>query len=291
MPQAWHDRTMTTDAERETHDPAPEQRDEATAATSTATTQDRDSGEWYVARMDEVDALPGSAETRARSYALLDLTPGDTVVDVGCCSGRAVAELDALGCRAIGIDLLARALEIAADRHPEGDFRIGSVFDLPLADGEAAGYRADKLYHLIPDQQAALAEARRVLAPGGRIVLTGPEWDAVTVDADDLPLTRRIIHGRADQFPDLLFTRRARRHLLDAGFDDVAVDVQTSVITTPAALPILRTFAHIATVHDTVTTDEAEVWLAEQEKRAAEDRLLLAIPVWMVSGRRGSLAS
>jgi SAM-dependent methyltransferase len=256
------------------------------AQTAEQAEQARESGEWYVARMDEVDRLPGSAEARARSYDLLRLARDAAVVDVGCCSGRAVAELDRRGHRGVGVDLNARAVEIARERHPSGDFRVGSIFELPLPDAAMAGYRADKLYHLIPDQQAALAEARRVLAPGGRLVLAGPEWDAVIVDADDLPLTRRIIHGRADQFPDLRFTRRARRELLDAGFEDVAIEVQTNIITDASALSILRTFAHIATVHEAVTPAEAESWLADQDTRLADDRLLLAVPIWFATGTR-----
>jgi SAM-dependent methyltransferase len=246
----------------------------------------RESGEWYVARMDDVDAMQGAAEARTRSYELLDLAPGAAVVDVGCCSGRAVAELDARGHRGIGVDILPRVVEIAEERHPGGDFRVGDVYDLPLADGEVTGYRADKVYHLIDDQQAALAEARRVLAPGGRIVLVGPEWDAVTVDADDLALTRRIVHGRADQFPDLRFTRRARRHLREAEFEDVAVEARTTVLTDATALPVLETFAHIASVHEAVSQEEADRWLAEQRQRAADDRLLVGFPIWFATGRR-----
>ena len=115
--------------------------------------RDRESGDWYVARMDEVDAMDGAAETRARSYDVLRLAPGAPVVDVGCCSGRAVAELDGRGHHAIGVDLQPRVVEVAAERHPTGDFRVGSAYDLPLADAEAAGYRADKVFHLLDVQE------------------------------------------------------------------------------------------------------------------------------------------
>ncbi|MEV7040340.1 methyltransferase domain-containing protein [Amycolatopsis sp. NPDC051061] len=39
----------------------------------------------------------------------------------------------------------------------------------------ARGYRADKVLHELADLAAAVAEARRVLAPGGRAAATAPE--------------------------------------------------------------------------------------------------------------------
>ncbi|MFG1708682.1 methyltransferase domain-containing protein [Nonomuraea sp. M3C6] len=46
-------------------------------------------------------------------------------------------------------------------------FRVGDAYDLPLEDGTVAGYRADKVFHDLPDTEKARAEARRVLVPGG----------------------------------------------------------------------------------------------------------------------------
>ncbi|MFE1933404.1 hypothetical protein ACFW95_24200 [Streptomyces sp. NPDC059474] len=54
---------------------------------------------------------------------------------------------------------------------------------------------------LVPQDVAALAEARRVLVPGGRVVLVGQDWEALVVDADDAALTRTIVHARAGLVP------------------------------------------------------------------------------------------
>jgi ubiquinone/menaquinone biosynthesis C-methylase UbiE len=66
-----------------------------------------------IKRLDLADAAPGAAELRARSYDLLHLDRGATVVDVGCGSGRAVAELVERGTRATGIDPSPTMLEAA----------------------------------------------------------------------------------------------------------------------------------------------------------------------------------
>ncbi|HET6314915.1 MAG TPA: methyltransferase domain-containing protein [Chloroflexota bacterium] len=83
-----------------------------------------------------------------------------------------------------GIDLDPAMLAAARSRFPDIDVRAADATNLPLGDGQAPGYRADKLYHILSDPHAALAEARRVLRPGGRIVLRGQDWDAVVIDSD-----------------------------------------------------------------------------------------------------------
>ena len=55
--------------------------------------------------------------------------------------------------------------------------------------------------HVLDDPARAAGEARRVLAPGGRIVLIGQDWDTFVIDADDAALTRTIVHARADLVP------------------------------------------------------------------------------------------
>src|SRR5581483_6417499 len=131
------------------------------------------------------DALPGAAELGRRSYEPLALAPGDVVADIGCGTGLAAAELAAAGGTAIGVDLGEEMIAVARERHPEASFRVADACDLPFGDGELSGYRADKVYHMLPDPAAALAEARRVLEPGGRLVLLGQDWDGMLVDAAD----------------------------------------------------------------------------------------------------------
>src|SRR5215207_1558468 len=100
--------------------------------------------------LDAADTLPGAARLRARTYELLRLAPGATVVDVGCGTGRAVAELAGRGASAIGVDLDPAMLAAAHARFPDIDVRAADAADLPLPDGQARGYRAEKVYHVLP---------------------------------------------------------------------------------------------------------------------------------------------
>lgn len=219
--------------------------------------------------LDAFDELPQAVDLRNRSYRDL----GDTVVDVGCGGGRAVGELAGLGVKAIGVDVDPEMIAVAAQRWPAGEFRLGDATALPLDDASVTGYRADKVLHALADPAAALAEATRVLRPGGRAVLTGQDWDAMVVDSSDPARTRALIHARADALPHPRVARQYRNLLLESGFRDVTVEGQLGVFTGEWALPLLANIAE-------------GPWLDDQVDRAARDRLFVAIPVFLATGVR-----
>ncbi len=219
--------------------------------------------------LDAFDDLPQSRKLRERSYEAL----GDTVVDVGCGAGRAVGELAARGARAIGVDLDPAMLEVAAERWPTAEFHVADATDLPLEDGSVTGYRADKLLHALAEPERAVAEARRVLAVNGRAVLLGQDWDTFLIDSDDPELVRTLVHARADRLPHPRVARRYRNLLLDHGFTDVTVEVHTFVWTDPAILPLLANLGE-------------GPWLDEQAERGRDDRLFVALPIFLASGTR-----
>ncbi|NYI03538.1 methyltransferase domain-containing protein [Allostreptomyces psammosilenae] len=239
-----------------------------------------------ISRLDAVDERPDARALRQRSYALLGAGPGSRVVDVGCGAGRAVAELTELGARAVGVDVDPRMLGTARRRWPAADFRQADAGRLPFADGSLDGYRAEKVYHVLDAPARAAEEARRVLAPGGRAVLIGQDWDALVVDADDAELTRAIVHARADQLPSPRASRGYRGLLLDAGFRDVAVEAHTSVFTEPELLPMALGLAEAARAAGAIGPEQARAWCAEQTRRARTGRLLLAVPIFLAAGRR-----
>lgn len=222
-----------------------------------------------LALLDAFDDLPEATELRALSYRDL----GDVVVDVGCGGGRAVRELAERGVRAIGVDLDPEMVEVARKRWPEGEFHVGSATALPIADASVTGYRADKVLHVVDDLAAALAEARRVLVPGGRAVLTGQDWDAFVIDSADPERTRALVHARADRMPHPRVARGYRNLLLDNGFRDVTVAVRVVVFTDERALPALASF------------DDGP-WFDDQADRAARGRLFMAMPVFLAAGTR-----
>jgi ubiquinone/menaquinone biosynthesis C-methylase UbiE len=236
--------------------------------------------------LDAAETTPAATTLRARSYQLLRLHPGATVVDVGCGTGRAVAELAQRGAHAIGVDLDPTMLTAARSRFPNIDLRAADAIDLPLGDGQAHGYRADKVYHMLPKPSAALTEARRVRAPGGRIVLLGQDWDTMIIDSDQPDLTRRIVHARADTIPHPRIARAYRNLLLDNGFHDVEVEVHTAIFTDATMQPLLAGHANAARQTGAISGEQGEAWVSEQTRRAASGRLMFAVPMFLAAATR-----
>ncbi|MEO3886692.1 methyltransferase domain-containing protein [Nonomuraea sp. B5E05] len=239
-----------------------------------------------VRMLDVFEAMPEAVALRARSYELLDLPDGAAVADVGCGAGRAVAELAERERRAIGVDVSEEMIAVARRRWPGADFRVGDAFDLPLDDGEVAGYRADKVFHELADAAKALKEARRVLAPDGRIVLIGQDWDTFIIDSDDPALTRTIVHARADMTSNPRAARRYRNLFLEGGFQDVVVEAHVGVFTDAAMLPMLTGIAEGARTTGAITREQEAAWVAEQKERARTSRMFLALPIFVAAARR-----
>jgi SAM-dependent methyltransferase len=150
-----------------------------------------------------------------RGLLLDQLQPGQRWLDLGCGAGR----FTALAPGAIGVDVAEAALERARANVPGGDFRrIADDGSLPLGHGEVDLVWCSETIEHVADAFGLLQECRRVLRPGGWLLLTTPAH----------PLWRRtaIAVARFDRHFDPLgehlrfFSRRSLRGALEAaGFE------------------------------------------------------------------------
>jgi ubiquinone/menaquinone biosynthesis C-methylase UbiE len=107
------------------------------------------------------------------------LRPGELLVDIGAGRGELVAAAAERGARAVGIEYSQAAIDLArrtlsAHGEPaDAEIVLADARALPLPDGEAdLVTMIDVIEHLDAHEQAqVLCEARRVLAPGGRILI------------------------------------------------------------------------------------------------------------------------
>lgn len=119
-----------------------------------------------------------------------DLRPGDTVIDLGCGGGidtvLAARQVGPSG-RVIGVDTLqemcARTRDVVQQAGVDDWCEIvrGEMEDLPVPDAGVDVVISNGVINLSPRKSRALAEASRVLRPGGRFCVSD-----LTVD-DDLP--------------------------------------------------------------------------------------------------------
>jgi len=108
----------------------------------------------------------GVRQRQLRRY--LQFAPGDRVIDLGCGSGRSILWNAASGAAFTGVDV---SPFFAHEARATADLALADLRQLPFADGAfTKAYALDVLEHLSPEAlDAMLAEAARVLAPGGAL--------------------------------------------------------------------------------------------------------------------------
>ena len=172
---------------------------------------------------------PPDFELRRR-FLLSEVRPSDHALDLGAGAGDFTSLLSEAARAAIGVEVAQAALARAKSKHPELNFRLAPVDGpLPLADNAFDLVWASEVIEHIADTGRWLSEVRRVLAPGGRLLLTTPSHGRVRVAMLGV---ERFSEPLGDHLH--LYTRSSLQALLaEFGFADVRVK-------TAAGPPLLR---------------------------------------------------
>jgi Methylase involved in ubiquinone/menaquinone biosynthesis len=121
-------------------------------------------------------------------FARFPVSPGDRVLDLGTGGGRHAFECYRRGARVVALDLNADDLagvasmfgamaHVGEARPPATAVAVrADAYRLPFGDGVFDAVIAAEILEHIPDDRAAIAEAVRVLRPGGRLAVTVPRW-------------------------------------------------------------------------------------------------------------------
>jgi arsenite methyltransferase len=180
-------------------------------------------------------ALPAAAVTWALGVGdpvtAADLAPGEVVLDLGCGGGidtvLAAHQVGPEG-RVIAIDLLpemcarTRAATEAAGVADRCEVEVGEMEGLPLPDGAVDVVISNGVLNLSPRKSRALAEAARVLRPGGRLCLAD-----LVVETELPPEVLGSPTAWAGCIAGAVSERVLRRKLARAGFADIEVTGHT----------------------------------------------------------------
>ncbi len=113
-----------------------------------------------------------------RDFLLDRVVPGEAVLDLGCGLGDFAGELAAHGGLVTGCDVAETALALARGRHPGIEFVLTGAEELPFADESFDVVWAGEVLEHVQDLLGLLGEVRRVLRPGGRLLLSTPAHGA-----------------------------------------------------------------------------------------------------------------
>jgi len=237
---------------------------------------------------------------KKKTYQLLNIANGSSVLDIGCGTGDdvlAMAELVGPNGKVVGIDKSKSLIEEANDRsnleQVPVQFQIGDVHKLDFADNTFDGCRADRVFQHLQDRHQALSEMIRVTRPGGRIVVFDPDWDTMIVEAPDRDLTRKII----DHFVDQLVLnpwcgRESYKLFQQLGLENVVVaDTATFVLMDFSTAKQLWKFDEVADLireENPILADKVESWLSYLKQADDEGFFFSAVTGFTVAGEKSS---
>jgi SAM-dependent methyltransferase len=119
------------------------------------------------------DGIYNAYYERPAMLALAGDVTGRRILDAGCGSGPLLAELRERGAEVSGFDLSPGMLDLARRRVPEADLRVADLAaPLPYADAEFDDVIISLVLHHLEDWAPPLAELRRILKPGGRLLIS-----------------------------------------------------------------------------------------------------------------------
>jgi SAM-dependent methyltransferase len=146
-----------------------------------------------------------------RAIASLPFRQGH-VLDLGCSAGYATAQLRRKGYQAVGVDNSPWCIAWAKRIYPAGEYLLCSAEELPLADASFDGILCLDVLEHVTDETAVMREIRRILKPGGTLVISVPHrgllwWlDSLNLYAQ---LVRLTYHGL---FPQEIAQTGVHRH-------------------------------------------------------------------------------
>ena len=159
----------------------------------------------------------------ARIAAALQATPGMRVLDLGCGVGHLLAWLGRrVPARYHGIDLSVNSVRAARCAVELAEVSVGDAGRLPFRDASYDRVVSNGAAHHRPDVPAAFREIRRVLRPGGRVVLHEPVDSPVTGAIRHTLFRQSPYESPADRSQKHGFTRDlVERALRETGFVEV----------------------------------------------------------------------
>ena len=220
-----------------------------------------------------------SASTHA-AHLLPLLKPGQRLLDLGCGPGTISMGL----ARAVepgelrGIDMEESEIEIAraaaaAGGHHNAEFHVGDVTDLPFEDDSFDVVHCHALLMHVPDTEAALTEAKRVLRSGGIMSARDLIGESTFLEPEI-----EDIGGAWAAFLRLLeangghpqMGKELKRRFLDAGFSDIHATASFETYSTTADVDFFRSFGggwfcspatvESATKHGLATPEQFDGW-------------------------------
>jgi ubiquinone/menaquinone biosynthesis C-methylase UbiE len=249
--------------------------------------------------LEERSQAPDIQAVNHKFCELLAAKPGEHLLEVGSGSGLLCRLLAPLlkpdGC-IVGVDvsteMTAEACKYAmADGISAGiAFETGTADALPYPDASFDGAFAVRLLLHVAEPDQVICEMKRVVKPGGRVVVMDWDFDTITVDHPDRELTRRLLQWRSDHHGGNNWSGRQLWRLLQtAGLHNLSVCPWVTVAhsETDGLTQSIWRAAQVACEAGAISASERKAWEKELKSRIRAGSFFASIVYFIVKGYKG----
>jgi ubiquinone/menaquinone biosynthesis C-methylase UbiE len=243
----------------------------------------------HIARLDSSRNLQGVKQEIQARLRLLELAPGQRVIEVGSGTGDFAREIAAVvgpSGGVTGLDLssamVATATERIAGTGLPLTFQVGDVHHLDFPDQSFDRACAASLFVHVDDPVRALEELVRVIRPGGRIVLRESAPGAFVFFGADFQTTNALREVDAQGWRNPWIGLQMLQLFRDAGLTDLTVEPHTHTSTSLQAVLARRPYRDIANraLQDgMVEAEQMNAWW-----RSLEEADRAGIFFWSITG-------
>jgi ubiquinone/menaquinone biosynthesis C-methylase UbiE len=161
--------------------------------------------------------------SRAEQIRQLDLSAGESVLDIGCGPGylsESMAGIVGQDGAVVGIDVSTDLIAICNRQKASTwvSYEIGDATRITQADGSFDAVVCTQVAEYVPDVDRVVLEALRVLKPGGRALFVATDWDAVVWHTDDRERMASVMRSWEEHCAHPRLPRTMACRLVNAGF-------------------------------------------------------------------------
>jgi ubiquinone/menaquinone biosynthesis C-methylase UbiE len=237
---------------------------------------------------------------KPRSYNLMGVQTGHTVLDVGC--GPAtdtipLARIVGPTGQVIGVDSDAEMITAANQTAQQAGVlawvrhQQANAATLPFAANCFDSCRCDRVLQNVSDPEKVLAEMVRVTKPDGWIVLADPDWSSLSIDTALLDIEWKLRRFRADMRVNGYSGRQLYRQCKRRGLQDILYEAYPIFMTDYAQayyFGVAERVEREALEKGIITHDELQRWHEEQEQADKAGVYFTYINLVMVAGRKST---
>ena len=223
---------------------------------------------------------------------------GERVLDVGCGLGFYLTEIaEEVGPTGsvAGVDRSEQMLAYAEQKTaglPNVTLSVGEATALPFGDEDFDAALSVQVLEYVDELDTALAELRRVLRPGGRVVLWDVDWSALAWHSEDPDRMRSALEAWDEHLAHPALPRVLAPRLRAAGFEAVDASGHAFVSTSldPEAycslvFPLVEEFIG---AQESFGDELAASWAAEQRDLDERGEFFFSAVQYRFSARRGT---